>query len=178
MNPGPPENLFLLTGRAKDVREWTHPEIEAALGEGNYRWLRAQAFAAAGDYALADEELARLAAGAHGPQTLRPRALIALLVAQHAALESRLGGNSLPELIRHVLVRTALLDRVGDLAQNMRQTADVTVLRGLLAVEQGRMEDAEVSFRMALASWNETGARGAIDFDARIIAQAWLDQLR
>ncbi len=170
--------LLLRSGRAKDVREWTKPEQEADLGAGAFRWMRAQAFAASGDYMLADEEFAHLASGGRDPEALPPRALIALLVGQNFALESLLWGNSLGESIRRVVVRSVFLDRVGDLAQSMRKEADVMVLRGLLDLEQGRMEEANSAFRLALARWNETGARGAVDFDARIIAQGWLHKLQ
>ena len=37
--------LFLRTGRARETRDWTSPEQQAALG-ANYNWLRARALAA------------------------------------------------------------------------------------------------------------------------------------
>ena len=66
------------TGRVKAVREWTTPELRADLGPSLYHWLRAQALAAGGDYALAQEELTRLASvgrpeGAAPPQQLAAR---------------------------------------------------------------------------------------------------------
>lgn len=170
-------DLLLRTGRAKDVREWTVPEQAAALGQGNFRWLRAQAYAASGDYALADEELALLAAGGQDPEALQHRALLAVLVSQYTALEGRVWGDSLAELVQRVVIRSVFLDRVDQLTGKVHQGADVTVLRGLLALEQGRMEDAEAAFRRALANWHAGGA-GSIDFDARVIAQGWLRKLQ
>jgi len=97
------------------------------------------------------------------------------LVAQQFALESR--GNSLAEGIRRALARTVFLDRVGDLAQRLRQQADIHVLLGMLALEQGHSAEAASALRLALAIWNEAGT-GAIDFDARPIAEGWLPKLR
>jgi tetratricopeptide (TPR) repeat protein len=169
--------LLLRTGRAKDVREWTDPELAASLGAGNFRWLRAQAFAAGGNYAAAEEELGHLAVGGRAEGDMTPRAAIALMVAQQFGLESRLGGRSFAESIRRVLTRTVFLDRVNDLAQRMRQEADINVVLGVLALEQGRTEEAAASFRRALSIWNEADRGGAIDFDARVIAQGWLARL-
>jgi hypothetical protein len=170
-------DLLLRTGRAKDVRDWTDPEQAAALGQGNFRWLRAQAFAASGNYAAADEELALIVLGGADPEALRPRALLAALVGQQVALEGRLWGTSLPELIRRVTAANVFQERSEKLTGRIRQTADVGVMRGLLALEQGRMEEAEAAFRQALAHWRQ-GAPGGIDFDARVIAEGWLSKLQ
>src|SRR5262249_49376401 len=52
--------LLLETGRAKEVREWTDPGQKEVLG-ASYHWLRIQALAAEGDYALAEDECMQLA---------------------------------------------------------------------------------------------------------------------
>lgn len=181
-------DLLLRTGRAKAVREWTDPEQAAALGLANFHWLRAQAFAASGDYALADEELTQLAAGGQDPKALPPRALLAVLVSQYAALEGRVWETSLGELVRRVVVRSFFQDRVDQLTGKVRQAADVMVLRGLLALEQGRMDDAEAALRVALVHWRADaaaghaaageGGAGGIDFHGRVIAEGWLRKLQ
>src|SRR5262249_12561608 len=51
--------LLLRTGRPNDVLDWTGPEQKARLG-APYHWIRAQALAASGDYALAEEECKQL----------------------------------------------------------------------------------------------------------------------
>lgn len=170
--------LLLRTGRAKDVREWTSPDLATALGAGNFHWGRTQAFAAGGDYALAEEELAHLASGGRTEGEVTPRDAIALMVAQQLGLESRLWGSSTAESMPRLAAQSIFWERVGGLAQSMRKEADVNVLLGILAMEQGRTEDAAMAFRRALAIWNEAGTGGSFDFDARVIAQAWLSKLK
>jgi hypothetical protein len=175
--------LLLKTGRADDVRDWA-PDQQAALGAAAYHWLRARALAATGDYGLAEEEsdqLARALATGDREQksTVRPRERMALLVAQ-ALLEERPGAEGVPSLLWRAWRRGDLHKRVTDLAWGMRQEADATVLRGLLALEQGDVGEAEVAFRVALALWRDetAAASGAgLDFGGRVIAQDGLDWL-
>ena len=60
-------------------------------------------------------------------------------------------------------------------AQSLRVEADGTVLRGLIALEQGDVDTADVAFRTALSVWkdDDAAASGAgLDFHGRVIAKA------
>jgi tetratricopeptide (TPR) repeat protein len=152
--------LLLRTGRAREVREWIAPEQEPALGPARYHWLRVQALAAGGDYAAAEEECDQLAAVARGEG--RPaRALIAVL----AAGEVLRAGPPLPT-VGHLVVLSH--GRIAGIVNQLRDEANAHTFRGLLALEQGSPDDAEVSFRLALDLWQ--GGAG-LDFKARPLAE-------
>src|SRR5262245_26315852 len=170
--------LLLRTGRAKDVCAWAGPDLAAALGTGNFHWGRTQAFAAIGDYALAEEELAQLASGGRSEGAATPRDAIALMVAQQIGLECRLSGYAFAGSFERVAAQAVFHQLVGDLAQRLRKESDVNVLLGILALEQGRTNEAAASFRRALSIWNDAARGDAIDFDARVIAEGWLAKLR
>jgi hypothetical protein len=170
--------LMLGSGRAYEVRAWLEPGHEAALGFTTFHSFQAWAAAACGDYAWADAELDKLGEP-------RRRVLIGpgRLVPVRSAVALRVGGA--------VLARPALEAGPAGLAgmahqqfeelrpltgpvELLRQEADVRVLRGLLALESGAVEDARAHFRAALDTWGGDGraATGAgIDFPARPIAQ-------
>jgi len=174
--------LLLMTGRARDVREWTTPELKEGLKATTYHWLRVRAFAALGDYALAEEEMIRLGAADQDPRRAEPRALIALAVAQAIAAEQPLGSSVATPPLRPI-GRVALGQFVTELAKGMCQQADTTTVRGLLALEAGQVDEAEVAFRLGLAFCRDEAALasgGGLDFDARPIAQGclqWLDSV-
>jgi tetratricopeptide (TPR) repeat protein len=178
-------DLMLRTGRARDVRDWTaelNPEYKDLLG-ASYWWLRTQALAALGDYALAQEECSQLspmsAAGGEGRGLTQAREIVATLVGQMILVRP-----AMPHLLWRSLERIVFSPRIGGLVQAFRREADTTVLRGLLALEQGEVEEAEIAFREALVLWKDeaSAAAGAgIDFNARAIAQGcleWLEQVQ
>jgi hypothetical protein len=177
-------NLLLLCGRADSVREWLNPEHRPAFGDVDYHWMLAQAAAAAGDYAGADENLAEMArrgkaVRARGGLVLDARGGIGLAATQ-AVLEHRLplGGPAL--LAPAVLNRLLFLGRLGILVEYLRQQGDILVLRGLLSLEAGQVEQAKRDWRKARALWASEAAvnRGAgVDFGGRVIAQYGLDLL-
>jgi tetratricopeptide (TPR) repeat protein len=172
--------LLLKTGRAKEVIEWTTPEQESALGTASYHWLRAQALAALGDYAPAEEECDQLIASGAGQESSPPWEVMALLIGQTVVDEQPVGA-SVGLLPFRAMDRMKFLNRVASLAKDMRQVANANVCRGLLLLEEGEVEEAEVSFRLALALWKEEAAAasgGGLDFNARPIAQGclrWLE---
>ena len=61
--------------------------------------------------------------------------------------------------------------RLARLARVLRQQADTWVLRGVLALEQGEVADAEDAFRQALALWKD-GA--GLDFNGRPAAHGYV----
>jgi hypothetical protein len=72
--------------------------------------------------------------------------------------------------------------RIGTLIQGVRQEADLSVLAGLIALEEGDVDEAETAFRLALAWWQDSASAASgrtLDFRSRPIAQAclaWLEK--
>jgi hypothetical protein len=67
-----------------------------------------------------------------------------------------------------------------ELAKSLRLGADVTVLRGLLALEEGAVDEAEIAFRQALTLWKDAATAasgGGLDFNAHAIARGCLELL-
>jgi hypothetical protein len=175
--------LLLGTGRPKNVADWISPEHQAVLGAPAYHWLRAQALAATGDYDQAEEECAELGRvltpGQPGKEGVRPRQMMDLLIGQ-MVLDQGSGSGGLPSLLRRTFGMVEFRERIAGLTGSLRQEADATVLRGLLALEQGNVEEAAVAFRVALAVWQDEAtavAGGGLDFGGRPVAQGYLEWL-
>jgi hypothetical protein len=165
--------LLLRTGRARDVRSWTEPEQKDELGPELYHWLRAQALAALGDYGAADGELSQLNAAGRTTEGTGFRELTALMVGE-AILDQRPDTSSLGQLAWRAKRRVDFRGRVAGLGGSMRQEADATVVRGLLALEEGQVEEAVSAFRTALSYWRDAttaASGGGVDFASRPIAQ-------
>lgn len=175
--------LLLRTGRPKEVRQWTSPELMAGLGPVAYHWLRAQAFAAAGDYAKSVEEcdhLARALARAGPGEDPRLRAMMTLGIGQ-ATLDACAAAGSAPALAWAAFRQGEFSGQVTSLVQSLRKEADVAVLRGLLALEAGDVDQARAAFRSALALWGSEAAAASgsgLDFSGRIIAEDCLSWLQ
>jgi tetratricopeptide (TPR) repeat protein len=171
--------LLLTAGRPQDVRDWTTPQHKEALGAASYHWLRARARAACGDYEAAEEECAAMLPAGADPVLLRRQ--MALRIGE-AVLDEAPGGGEWPTVIRKFVSRPLFRERVFDLGRGLRQDADVRVVRGLLALEEGRTAEAGADFRLALEIWknSETAASGGgMDFSGRGVAQdclRWLGQ--
>jgi tetratricopeptide (TPR) repeat protein len=166
--------LLLNTGQVKSVLEWTGSEQEAMLGASFYRWLRSKALAASGDYLLAEEGCVQLAKASAVGDVDRGqlRQLIAVVIGQ-AFLEAPTNGP-LPFAVR----RASFSMEIGGLARSLRKEADATVLRGLLALEEGEVDDADAAFHQALALWNNDTEVGGLDFNGRVVAQTCLEWLK
>jgi hypothetical protein len=169
--------LLLRTGRPQDVAEWVGPEESASLGALNYHWLRAQSLAASGDYARAEEECERLAAeGRGGRSAAQLREVMALLAVELAA-GAQPAGASLAHLPWRGL---GLGPLYGPPTRGLREEANANTMRGLLLLEEGNADEAEVAFRLALALWKDEAAvaSGAgLDFKDRPIAAGCLPWL-
>lgn len=163
-------DLLLRTGRPNDVLDWTTPELEQSLGSFKYHWFRVQAYAAAGDIANADAELAALC----GPTGEFPDPVsIATIVGQltgTAVLNEQLGGPHLSQLIWRALGRADFQSQLYDLSQTLARLSDVMVLRGVIALEAGRLDQARAAFRTALTFAPVRGGEGQMDFDGRTVA--------
>jgi tetratricopeptide (TPR) repeat protein len=176
-------DLLLKTGRPRPVLRWIGPDQEQTLGTQTYHWLRLQALAALGDYALAQEECNLLAqpsgSSPQGQESAGIRQVMAILICQRVLGEGP-GGISIPEYYKRKFDQLDFHNRLARLAQVLRREADVTVLRGLLALEEGEIDEAEIAFRTALSSWNDStkAASGSgFDFNARVVAQDCLEWL-
>jgi hypothetical protein len=168
--------LLLQTGRPKDVAEWTDPTQEADLGDFTYHWLRAQAFAASGNYALADKECAIPAPSrALGdPDEERSREALALVVGQRVLDEQPAGA---PYQFRWPFGRAEYGQRVRTVSESLRKQADILVLRALIALEEGETDHAGDAFHVALELWRGGSTGGGLDFAGRVVAQECVNRL-
>jgi hypothetical protein len=146
--------LLLGTGRAVNVRDWASPEQRGVLGVA-YHWLRAQALAALGQYGEAQTECVGLGFSLGDEHRLGGR--------QASWTAWNTPADAIATLVAELVTRVQGPVRV------MRRQADVRVLHGLLALEQGRPEEAASDFRTALRVW-----RGGLDFRGRPLAEGYL----
>ncbi len=176
--------LLLGVGRAGDVQQWLSPEDESALGSTSYHWLRVRALAASGEYTRAEEAcLQSVRAVARRPDLDEPASLREEMALRVAALVLN-GEKALETFFGNMLTGhnpTALFAQLASLTQRLKQQADYSVFFGLLALEGGETEEAQLAFRTALELWkDETTAAsgGGLDFHGRTIAQnclRWLE---
>jgi tetratricopeptide (TPR) repeat protein len=176
--------LLLGVGRAHDVVKWLSPEHERDLGALQFHWLLVRAFAATGDYTRAEEECdeaARalaLAPGSTAPLPLREN--LAFMVAKHVLDGSISQGASSSTFFARIN-QEMLHKRIQEMLQKLRNQADLTAVHGLLALEEGEIEEARSAFRAALALRRDQpiGAwDGSWDFNGRILAQECLHWLK
>jgi tetratricopeptide (TPR) repeat protein len=170
--------LLLRIGRPSDVLNRIGPEQMPALGASGYHSVRGRALAASGDYTPAQEELA--STSADQAQGMKIRASLSVMIGQ-ALLDGFPTKGSLFNQLCQPLPTMQFLNRAGEMAQTMRKAADLSVLRGLLFLEEGDVEEAEVAFRVALLLWKDeaSAASGSsLDFGGRIIAQECLEWLK
>jgi hypothetical protein len=177
-------NLMLQCGRAFEVRDWLKPGSEAVLGFKPYHWLRAKAAAACGDYAALAVELDALGgefrhAGLSKTLVVPVRPAMAFHVASAVLARPALGSG--PAALAWAL-RTEFesLQPLPGLAGLLTKGADLSVMRGLLALEPGDVEAAGKHVRAALEVWGDDAcaASGAgLDFPARPLAQQILRRL-
>ncbi|HEY1859408.1 MAG TPA: hypothetical protein VGG61_03595, partial [Gemmataceae bacterium] len=177
-------DLLLGAGRPKDVRDWTSPEQIPALSARAYFWVRVLALAATGEYGLAREDCAHLyeavGIGVPGSQQASLRDAMAAAIGQ-AQMNEQTEINSLPQLVWRMYVLDTFRVRTTESAKSLKRQADVMVLRGLLALEQGDTDDAEIAFRDALSVWKDektAAAGGGLDFNGRAVAQGYLEWLK
>jgi hypothetical protein len=169
--------LLLRTGRVREVREWAAAEHEEALGPA-YHWLQVQALAASGDYQSAQQECRLLAVPDPAPGRA-PRDVMAGLVGR-VVLDEQPGAGGAAWVFGRAVPRAEFYRRVAEVAADLQRQADATVLRGLIALEMGDVDEAEVALRLAVATWGGEDAVRAgrgVDFKARPVAQECLKWL-
>ncbi|MFO0841222.1 MAG: hypothetical protein U0797_02340 [Gemmataceae bacterium] len=165
--------LLLRTGRERDLLDWLSPEQRPSLGGARYHWLRVQALAAAGEYALAEEECEALAAERQNRKTTPPVQVMGMLVGQ-AILDGQGAAACWPDLAWRAVGRVTFSNRVNDLVATLRQQAKADIFRGMLALERGDVGPARDALTQALSLW--AGGDG-IDFLHRPVAEGYLQLL-
>ena len=171
--------LLLHTGRVKDVREWPDPEAaKDYLGAAQYREMQLQLDAASGDYQKADDDLEEMIGDIYevkGPSGARPliRAGVAVAAARAVLLAAP------REDYVHFLTDAghycpSILENAVRLTDSMREEANLTTLRGLLALECGAVDQSRKDFQDALSLWGDAAtanAGGGLNYSARPITQ-------
>ncbi|HEX5269456.1 MAG TPA: hypothetical protein VFW33_03165, partial [Gemmataceae bacterium] len=172
--------LLLATGRVSEVRDWMNEDQKQLIDRGSYTWIQARMKAATGDYAVADKDLNSLTAAAE----MKPGSsgvAVEMRDALALALASLVASGPLPDgsialpglLFQYTQFRVRAAAILGALSGE----ADLAVLRGLLALEAGRTDDAARHFREALAFWDDGSGRGRLNFPGRAAARTCLDWL-
>jgi tetratricopeptide (TPR) repeat protein len=170
--------LLLKTGQPDKVLDWSEPEQENALGRSLFHSLRVQALASLGDYDGAQEE-AQMTLGRRGTD-VSLRDGMSLLIGQAALVESPTA-VTLPDWLWRVFPMMQVSASIDNLATKMRQEADFAVLRGVMHLEQGNVEEADTLFRLALDFWKDEAAAAdgsGLEFSGRIVAQTCVEWLK
>ncbi len=171
--------LLLSTGRVREVREWMLPDLRETIGDEIYLHNRAVLSAACGDYERAESELSDLAALYDKPlaidrfaDKLSLRQAIALGVAneiQQTRLDKQTATLQWPPN-RFEMFRMA----ADDFTRHLQQSANYTVLQGLMALERGETNRAWALLTTALETYH--GGEG-LDFGGRVIAEHYVKHL-
>ncbi len=171
-------DLLLRTGRPRDVLTWTTPEVGGSLGDQKYYWTLAQAHLAVGDYESADRELTAMIDAEEGPRT--PTAVgdeVAAVVGK-SVLDGFPSGGQLNQHSWQTLSLADLQNRVSEIARTLILRANMSTLRGLVALEAGNTTRAREAFTEALVHTpNHRGGGGQVDFGGRRLAVAGLEKL-
>ncbi len=171
--------LLMVTGRAANVLEWATPEVMDTVGRPEYYWLRAQAFAASGDYDSADQQLTNLAVDRNAVSPQRVADGYAQLIGS-LVLEERVGmQKTMSNLIAGQLGKMDFKSGVTEFSRILSKRADASTLRGILSLEAGEIELARDSFRAALEL--SVNQKDGLQFPGRTAAQdslRWIDGVR
>jgi len=165
-------DLLLRTGQPDVVLNAMKDEerIQASLSQDKYVWLRCRALIALGDYDSADGELTILV-GSTGrlPDPARVAKEVGGLVGK-AVLDEQAGWPSVPGAVLLAINQSDFRTRVAEITQKLALVADITVLRGLIALEAGNIEHAREAFRVALAYSPSRWGTGQLEFSSRRVA--------
>jgi tetratricopeptide (TPR) repeat protein len=171
--------LLLHTGRVKDVREWPDPEgARDYLGPAQYLEMQIQLEAASGNYAQAEDDLNEMIQAVHvieDPQVGRLETRGGVAVAAVQTLMYALPNDGvMPFLYRTTFFYPSIMQNTARLTDAMRREAELTTLRGMLALEYGGIDQARQDFHNAVGLWGSaatTDAGGGLNFPALPIAQ-------
>jgi hypothetical protein len=173
-------DLLLMTGDPRQVLEDVDEEKEQTLGGRHYHWLLARADLALGDYQKANIHLA----AQDLPQDSAFLAELRHAAAKHASAVVLLGNpleggpgrlaGGLPLRVSYYLRGARKVQEV------LLGEADRLVIRGLIALEAGNGDEAQLWFRRALKIYGspaKAASGGGLDFPARPLAEFWLQTL-
>lgn len=137
--------LMLCAGRGAEARAWIDPETHKDfLGPFEYHWLQARLAATAGDYVAAEANLAELATG---PNDDPVAGLIGAVAAEILRGTAQAGISSPYAVLNPLANRTH--SQIIERSQALRQEVSLSLLRGLLHLEQGDVDRAAQLFRRA-----------------------------
>lgn len=185
-------DLLLTSGRVGDVRAWMLPEHKETLGAETYTRDRLLLAAACGDYQGTDAELAELAdlydqqlqsltqltafSDLHmqwKKDRFTPRQTMALGIAQRI-LDARREQDSWFEAVTVPYKRALFINLFRTFAGILQRQAEILVLRGLFALEQGAVAAADDCIVQAMKVYrSERAVRegGGLDFGGRHLAE-------
>jgi tetratricopeptide (TPR) repeat protein len=163
-------DLLLRTGRPREVLDWLTNEVRASIGDFSYHLLRGQAFAALGDYAAADAELAEVAVPGGGLPDPGPVAEAVAGLVGKVLLDDKPGQTDLSAVAWRVLSRADFQNQLIDLTGLLSRQGDAMVVRGLVALEAGAIDAARTAFRAALTFAPHRLGGERLDFNGRPIA--------
>jgi hypothetical protein len=168
--------LLVRTGQPGKVLEFSDPEQQAAVGPQSYHWYRSLALAARGDYAEVDEELAAIAGGVKvtTPDPLFLAQTVAYVIGKNVLAEAP-SGAGLADAVRHTLARAEAIAEMDEIQARLKNLAEVSVLRGVMAAEVGDLDRAREQFRAAISFSPELKAGGGEP--AGLVAQDMLTRL-
>lgn len=169
-------DFLLRTGRPREVLAWLEPDVQGTIGAFAYRWSRAQARAALGQYAQAREELGEAIgeAALPKPDIVRRRAGELIGV---AIMDERANRGQLPHWLLHGLRHSDFVSQMLDIESKLGRECELTVLDGLLAFESGRMDEARARFASVVAFAPRRGAAGQLNAPAVEVAREALQLL-
>lgn len=167
-------DLLLRTGRPDDVLEWMTPEVRGSIGESAARWFSTQANAAVGEYDAADSVLLDITSstGRMPPASLLARE-IGLRLGK-AVLDEAFGADSPPHAVLLAINRSSYRNQIDDMTNAAGRSAEITVLRGLIALEAGFIDRARDAFQDALSLSPNRWGGGQLNFKGRSIARECL----
>jgi hypothetical protein len=176
--------LLLRTGQPEKVRDWVGPEFQIEALGTSYYFEKIQAYAAIGDYTAARkscEDIERtLAVGPDPRNPMDFRQMMSRMISQRI-LSELTEKNSAVTLSLQAFDRTEFLNRISAMTRELKKKADVMVLGGLIALEEGDVKEAEFAFRTAMSYWKdaETAASGGgLEFNGRATAQGYLERMK
>jgi hypothetical protein len=167
-------DLLLRTGRPDDVLERMPPDVRGTIGELTARWFSIQARAAVGDYDAADGVLLELTSSTGRLPT--PSLLageIGWLLGK-AVLDEALGARTPPHAVLLAINRSGYRNRIDEMAMAATRSAEMAVLRGLIALEGGFIDRARDAFQDALSLSPNRSGGGQLNFKGRSIARECL----
>jgi tetratricopeptide (TPR) repeat protein len=164
-------DLLLRTGRPHDVLQWTTPEVAGSLGAEKYHWALARAHLAVGDYEAADRDLAAMAESDARPRPPEAVSEEVAAVVGKSVLDGVPRTGQLDQHVWQTLSTADLLNRVTEITRTLSRQANMTTLRGVVAMEAGNVPRAREAFADALTY----SSGGQFEFGGRRAAAAGLD---